>query len=184
MNQKNNRHISWNILSDHSFGMWCPNTVLASDMEHNAILATAISGYTGCRKTEFYRIEHFQICHNCHKYFFPFGGRIFKSSVWLNLVFFKHPVLFARNCLRNTKKEMYNILHILFRIFRGFIWHFAFIWFERDSLHKIMSKLCFSCHSTINILVLSLWHLNRELKASSLSENWLMKLFSYIFPSL
>ena len=65
---------------------------------------------------------------------------------------------------------MFNILQILFRIFRDLIWHFTFIWFEHDSLHKIMSKLCFSCHSTINILVLSLCHLNQELKASSLSE--------------
>ena len=80
--RKKTRHISANILSDHSFGMWCPNTMLASDMENNAILATAISGYTGCLKTEFYRIGHFQICHKCHKYLFPFGSRISKSSIW------------------------------------------------------------------------------------------------------
>ena len=67
--RKKTRHISANILSDHSFGMWCPNTMLASDMENNAILATAILGYTGCLKTECYRIERFQICHKCHKYF-------------------------------------------------------------------------------------------------------------------
>ena len=48
--RKKTRHISANILSDHSFGMWCPNTVLASDMKNNAIHATAISGYTGCLK--------------------------------------------------------------------------------------------------------------------------------------
>ena len=49
MNQKRTRHISANILSDHSFGMWFPNTMLASDMENNAILATEISGYIFAR---------------------------------------------------------------------------------------------------------------------------------------
>ena len=51
--RKKTRHISANILSDHSFGMWCPNTMLASDMKNNAIHATAIAGYTGCPDLEF-----------------------------------------------------------------------------------------------------------------------------------
>ena len=34
------------------------------------------------KNTEFYQIEHFQICHKYHKYFFPTGSRISKSSIW------------------------------------------------------------------------------------------------------
>ena len=47
---------------------------------------------TGClKKSEFYRIEHFQICHKYHKYFFPAGSRISKSSIG-KTHFFRHPV--------------------------------------------------------------------------------------------
>ena len=47
---------------------------------------------TGClKKSEFYRIEHFQICHKYHKYFFPAGSRISKSSIG-KTQFFRHPV--------------------------------------------------------------------------------------------
>ena len=35
----------------------------------------------GVYKTEFYRIEHFQICHKYHKYFQLEAGRISKSSI-------------------------------------------------------------------------------------------------------
>ena len=37
----------------------------------------------GClKKTEFYQIEHLQICHEYHKYFFPTGSFISKCSIW------------------------------------------------------------------------------------------------------
>ena len=34
------------------------------------------------KEIESYQIEHFQICHKFHKYFFPTGSMISKSSIW------------------------------------------------------------------------------------------------------
>ena len=44
--------------------------------------------YRVSKKTEFYWIEHFQIFHKYHKYFFPTGSRISKCSIWQNSRFF------------------------------------------------------------------------------------------------
>ena len=50
--------------------------------------------YRVSQKNEFYRIEHFQICQEYHKYFFPkIPSRISKCSIWQNSVFFRHPVV-------------------------------------------------------------------------------------------
>ena len=43
--------------------------------------------YRRSKKTEFYRIDHLQICHKHHKYFFPTGSRISKYWIWQNSVF-------------------------------------------------------------------------------------------------
>ena len=50
--------------------------------------------YRRSKKTEFYRFEHFQICQEYPKYFFPTGSRISKWSIWQNSVFLRHPVTF------------------------------------------------------------------------------------------
>ena len=44
------------------------------------------------KKTEFYWIEHLQICHKYQKYFSPTDSRISKCSIWQNSVFLRHPL--------------------------------------------------------------------------------------------
>ena len=53
------------------------------------------------KKSEFYRIEHLQICQEYHKYFFPTGSRISNCSIWQNSVSFETPC-------RNTKSQLKN----------------------------------------------------------------------------
>ena len=64
-------------------------------------------------KTEFYRIEHLQICHEYLKYFFPTGSRISKCSIWQNSVFLRHPVA-----------EHWSYSHSVLT-FGQFLWHAA-----------------------------------------------------------
>ena len=62
--------------------------------------------YRVSQKTEFYRIEHLQICHEHHKYFFPTVIRISRCSIWQHSVFLGHPLGFGHSAEKESTKPL------------------------------------------------------------------------------
>ena len=94
-----------------------------SEMQHRALTCLDCLHCFPCchKKTKFYGIEHFHICHKYHMYFFPTGSRTPKAQFDKTQLFFSHPVpILLQQQKKNIVFSAYLIDFCDFPLFRIF----------------------------------------------------------------